>query len=143
PVGGTPGRTLLDRRGESPLAVLADACAAGGVLAVCADVPRRLAGLQTRVGGPGSAPSCPSPPPPIKDRRNCFRPVRVSPIGPGATLSYALRSRCTSWSTDSALHSSPSTGASGSGSGWPGGSSSDCFAATVRTVVRPVCPPDW
>jgi hypothetical protein len=31
--------------------VLADACAAGGVLAVCADVPRRLAGLQTRVGG--------------------------------------------------------------------------------------------
>ena len=51
PVGGTPGRTLLDRRGESPLAVLADACAAGGVLAVCADVPRRLAGLQTRVGG--------------------------------------------------------------------------------------------
>jgi single-stranded-DNA-specific exonuclease len=51
PMAGTPGRTVLDRRGESPLAVLADACASGGVLAVCADVPRRLAGLQTRVGG--------------------------------------------------------------------------------------------
>ncbi|MEA2211158.1 MAG: single-stranded-DNA-specific exonuclease [Solirubrobacteraceae bacterium] len=45
-------RVLLDRRGESPLAVLADAQAAGGpVLAVCADVPRRLAGLRTRAGG--------------------------------------------------------------------------------------------
>jgi hypothetical protein len=52
---------VLDRRGESPLAVLADACASGGgpagaclsggVLAVCADVPRRLGGLQSRVGG--------------------------------------------------------------------------------------------
>jgi single-stranded-DNA-specific exonuclease len=61
PMAPTPGRTMLDRRGESPLAVLADACAAGGVLAdgcaaagvlaVCADVPRRLAGLQSRVGG--------------------------------------------------------------------------------------------
>jgi single-stranded-DNA-specific exonuclease len=48
---GPAGRTVLDRRGESPLAVLGDACAAGSVLAVCADVPRRLAGLQTRVGG--------------------------------------------------------------------------------------------
>jgi single-stranded-DNA-specific exonuclease len=47
-----PLRTVLDRRGESPLAVLADACAAGGeVLAVCASVPRRLAGLQARTGG--------------------------------------------------------------------------------------------
>jgi single-stranded-DNA-specific exonuclease len=44
-------RTPVDRRGESPLAVLADARAAGGpVLAVCADVPRRLAGLKTRAG---------------------------------------------------------------------------------------------
>jgi single-stranded-DNA-specific exonuclease len=43
---------VLDRRGESPLAVLADALAAGGrVLAVCADVPRRLPGLSARVGG--------------------------------------------------------------------------------------------
>jgi single-stranded-DNA-specific exonuclease len=45
-------RTVLDRRGESPLAVLSDALAAGGrVLAVCADVPRRLAGLRERSGG--------------------------------------------------------------------------------------------
>jgi single-stranded-DNA-specific exonuclease len=45
-------RTVLDRRGESALAVLADACAAGGpVLAVCADVPRRLPGLVARTGG--------------------------------------------------------------------------------------------
>ena len=46
------GRVVLDRRGESPLAVLADAIAAGGdVLAVCADVPRRLGGLAARAGG--------------------------------------------------------------------------------------------
>jgi single-stranded-DNA-specific exonuclease len=43
---------VLDRRGESPLAVLADARAAqGAVLAVCADVPRRLPGLSARTGG--------------------------------------------------------------------------------------------
>ncbi|MBV9166733.1 MAG: hypothetical protein JO342_11330, partial [Solirubrobacterales bacterium] len=47
-----PSRTMLDRRGESPLAVLADALAAGGpVLAVCADVPRRLQGISSRIGG--------------------------------------------------------------------------------------------
>ncbi len=40
-------RTILDRRGESPLAVLSDALAGEGpVLAVCADVPRRLDGLR-------------------------------------------------------------------------------------------------
>jgi single-stranded-DNA-specific exonuclease len=45
-------RALLDRRGHSPLAVLTDAaCAGGEVLAVCADVPRRLAGLAALVGG--------------------------------------------------------------------------------------------
>jgi single-stranded-DNA-specific exonuclease len=45
-------RELLDRRGASPLAVLADALAAGGpVLAVCADVPRRIEGLRERTGG--------------------------------------------------------------------------------------------
>jgi single-stranded-DNA-specific exonuclease len=45
-------RAILDRRGESPLAVLADATAAGGrVLAVCADVQRRLPGLEARTGG--------------------------------------------------------------------------------------------
>jgi single-stranded-DNA-specific exonuclease len=42
----------LDRRGESPLAVLADALASGEpVLAVCADVPRRVSGLSERLGG--------------------------------------------------------------------------------------------
>jgi single-stranded-DNA-specific exonuclease len=47
-----PGRIVLDRRGESPLAVLRDALATGDrVLAVCADVPRRLEGLSRRVGG--------------------------------------------------------------------------------------------
>ncbi len=47
-----PRRTTLDRRGESPLAVLADAIAAGGeVLAVCAEVPRRIGGLAARTGG--------------------------------------------------------------------------------------------
>ncbi len=45
-------RTVLDHRGHSPLAVLRDAGAAGGeVLAVCADAPRRLAGLGSRTGG--------------------------------------------------------------------------------------------
>jgi single-stranded-DNA-specific exonuclease len=45
-------RQRLDRRGESPLAVLADALSAGGeVLAVCADVPRRYEGLASRLGG--------------------------------------------------------------------------------------------
>jgi hypothetical protein len=45
-------RTWIHRRDESPLAVLADALAAGGpVLAVCADVPRRLPGLSSRIGG--------------------------------------------------------------------------------------------
>jgi hypothetical protein len=54
PVGTAPvtaARHVLDRRGESPLAVLADACAAGRALAVCADVPRRLPGLAARAGG--------------------------------------------------------------------------------------------
>jgi single-stranded-DNA-specific exonuclease len=50
--GGGALRRTLDRRGQSPLAVLADALAAGGpVLAVCADVDRRLAGLAERTGG--------------------------------------------------------------------------------------------
>ncbi len=51
PTGGAE-RVVLDRRGHSPLAVLADAVGTGEpVLAVCADVGRRLAGLQARVGG--------------------------------------------------------------------------------------------
>jgi single-stranded-DNA-specific exonuclease len=55
---GEPGRraeqarVILDRRGESPLAVLTDARATGAsLLAVCADVDRRLAGLRARTGG--------------------------------------------------------------------------------------------
>jgi single-stranded-DNA-specific exonuclease len=49
---GAAARTVVDRRGESPLSVLRDALAGGGpVLAVCADVPRRLEGLRSRVGG--------------------------------------------------------------------------------------------
>jgi single-stranded-DNA-specific exonuclease len=47
-----PRRVVLDRCGESPLAVLTDALAGGGtVLAVCADVSRRIEGLSTRTGG--------------------------------------------------------------------------------------------
>jgi single-stranded-DNA-specific exonuclease len=47
-------RTVLDRRGQSPLSVLADAQAAdGAVVAVCADIPRRLEGLRARCGGFG------------------------------------------------------------------------------------------
>ncbi len=47
-----PGRVVLDRRGQSPLAVLGDAVAAGErVLAVTADVPRRITGLRARCGG--------------------------------------------------------------------------------------------
>jgi single-stranded-DNA-specific exonuclease len=50
--GGAGARAVLDRRGESPLAILTDAIAGGGpVLGVCADVPRRLGGLSARVGG--------------------------------------------------------------------------------------------
>jgi single-stranded-DNA-specific exonuclease len=46
------GRTVLDRRGQSPLAVLTDASATGSpVLALCADVSRRLDGLSERIGG--------------------------------------------------------------------------------------------
>jgi single-stranded-DNA-specific exonuclease len=48
-------RAVVDCRGHSPLAVLADAVAGGGgrgqVLALCADVSRRLPGLRSRVGG--------------------------------------------------------------------------------------------
>jgi single-stranded-DNA-specific exonuclease len=50
--GPAAGNVILDRRGESVLAVLTDALSAqGGVLAVCADVPRRLGGLSPRLGG--------------------------------------------------------------------------------------------
>jgi single-stranded-DNA-specific exonuclease len=47
-----PTRTVLDRRAEGTAAVLTDLVASGAsVLALCADVPRRLDGLQARVGG--------------------------------------------------------------------------------------------
>jgi single-stranded-DNA-specific exonuclease len=48
-----PGdRVVVDRRGESPLAVLADAISCSeSVLAVCSDVARRLNGLAERTGG--------------------------------------------------------------------------------------------
>jgi single-stranded-DNA-specific exonuclease len=47
-----PGRTVLDRRSDGALAVIADAIATGEeVLAVCADVSRRLAALRARTGG--------------------------------------------------------------------------------------------
>jgi single-stranded-DNA-specific exonuclease len=50
--GGHPRRTILDRRGHSPLTALCDAVAGGEpVLAVCADVRRRLPGLRERAGG--------------------------------------------------------------------------------------------
>ncbi|MGN6166917.1 MAG: single-stranded-DNA-specific exonuclease RecJ [Solirubrobacteraceae bacterium] len=52
PTGSTCSRTVLDRRGHSPLVVLRDAVASGqGVLAVCAEVSRRLRGLEARAGG--------------------------------------------------------------------------------------------
>lgn len=48
-------RELVDRRGWSPLATIADAQAAAGrehpILVVCADAPRRLAALSGRRGG--------------------------------------------------------------------------------------------
>jgi single-stranded-DNA-specific exonuclease len=48
----TGARTVLDRRGESPLAVLLDAIASEALpLAVCAEVSRRLDGLRRRTGG--------------------------------------------------------------------------------------------
>ena len=53
-VGPPVANATLDRRGESPLAVLADAlCAGGPVLAVCADVARRLTGLASAWGDLG------------------------------------------------------------------------------------------
>jgi single-stranded-DNA-specific exonuclease len=56
PPASAPGpreqRRVFDRRGASPLAVLADVIATGEpVLAVSADVARRLEGLRARVGG--------------------------------------------------------------------------------------------
>ncbi|MBS1870966.1 MAG: single-stranded-DNA-specific exonuclease RecJ [Actinobacteria bacterium] len=50
--GPEAGRTVVDRRGEGSLTVLRELADTGErVLALVADVPRRLAGLQERVGG--------------------------------------------------------------------------------------------
>ena len=124
PVAGA--RTVLDRRGHSPLAVLRDAVAAGGgVLAVCADVPRRRSGLSARTGGfalisyhalareprigERFVQLVALDPPAGPEGRRCSAQAAGSPIWRGASLSYALHSRCTSWSTVSVLRSSPST----------------------------------
>jgi len=49
---GEAGRTLIDRRGDGAVAVLRELADPGAsVLAVVADVPRRIGGLQERVGG--------------------------------------------------------------------------------------------
>lgn len=49
------GRVIVDRRGWSPLAAIADAQAASGpehpILVICANTPRRLAALASRRGG--------------------------------------------------------------------------------------------
>ena len=122
----------LDRRGESPLAVLADALCrrrtgAGGVRrrAAAADRAGDRAGgfalisyhaLERRPGAGGavrargrarSAGVSGRGRPALHARR------AASPTWRGARLSYALLSRCTSWSTVSVLRSSPSTGPSG------------------------------
>lgn len=49
---GADAREVVDRRGPGAAGVLGDLVASGGlVLAVCADVDRRLAGLSERLGG--------------------------------------------------------------------------------------------
>ncbi|HEY4280477.1 MAG TPA: single-stranded-DNA-specific exonuclease RecJ [Conexibacter sp.] len=52
PPATAPPRRILDRRGEGGAAVLAELVLGGArALAVCADVPRRIGGLEERVGG--------------------------------------------------------------------------------------------
>jgi single-stranded-DNA-specific exonuclease len=52
PTESPRSRTVIDRRGQSPLVVLRDAIASGQpVLAVCAEVSRRVEGLESRAGG--------------------------------------------------------------------------------------------
>jgi single-stranded-DNA-specific exonuclease len=51
-IADTDGRVVIDRRGVSQLAVLADAVASDQrVIAICASVSRRLPGLRERTGG--------------------------------------------------------------------------------------------
>ena len=142
---------------ESPLAVLADALAAGGpVLAVCADVTRRLPGSRARTGGfaltsyaaleadPDCAPQFAHlvalDPPSGQARRALLS------AGSGYThlswgepelrfaeqmheLEYGLRTSLV------ALYRSLSCDA-----GWPVRSSSHCFAGTVRIRDRRAWP---
>ena len=138
-VAGAPGdaadRSVLDRRGESPLAVLGRrARAPGARCSRCAPTCRAgSTGSQARTGGFAldrpttrssatrrSAARLPS----ARRARSAGLPcVRGLPrlafgatvrafahLGLGRALSYALPSRCMSWSTVSALRSSLSTG---------------------------------
>ena len=75
-------------------------------------------------------------------RPSCTSSVRL-PTWRGAHLSYALRSRCTSSSTVCVLRSWLSTEVFGPGRGWPVRSSSTCFAAMGRMVVRHGWRPGW
>ncbi len=159
PARSVGGRRVIDRRGESPLAVLRDAVAGGGQRAGA--VRRRSAAAGRTAGARGrfrarvppdarlrpgargrvSTIWCVLDPPAVAELPDRRR--RATPSWRGANLSYALLSRCTSWSTDSVLRSSPSTATFGSASGWPARSSSSCSVAKVRTVDRPVWPHDW
>ena len=129
--GPGPARArCIDRRGESPLAVLRRRArgrriGAGGVrrrpppaARGCARAVGRLrAGLPSGAGR-GSRDRLArfaqlvvlDPPSSARRARAAAGRRRVYPPGVGPSLSYALRSRCTSWSTDSVLRSSPSTG---------------------------------
>jgi len=52
PAAGAPARAVVDRRGRGVAGVAGDLLSAGeGVLVVCADVPRRRAGLEQHVAG--------------------------------------------------------------------------------------------
>ena len=107
---------------------------AATVLAVCADVPRRLSGLARRTGGfalitydalerdPRIGDRFEQlvalDPPADAEGAGAARALAAGlPIWRGASLSYALHSRCTSWSTVSVLRSWPSTEPSGAGEG--------------------------
>ena len=160
PAGNGCARTVLDRRGHSPLVVLRDAIASGqDVLAVCAEVSRRLGGLEARAGGfaltsyhslerqPGLAGAFPHvvmlDPLPPPQGRGWRREAAAMRTWRGARLSYALRGRCTSWSTHCVLRSRLFTGGSEPGGEWPARSSSSCFAQRAITADPHVWREDW
>ena len=120
----TSERTVLDWRGRSPLATIADARQLPVLkpqsLVICADTPRRLAALASRRGGFAliSHDSLLEEPelladfehmvvldPPASPTQDATQRdgARGTPTWHGAKLSYALLSRCTSWSTVSVL----------------------------------------